>query len=228
MQKLKISTGRIWTVLALSLGLACAATSARADLVLGIADGSATPGSSTNSFDVTLTNTGMRSVDIAGFSFEISTTSNEVTLTDVNIGTQGTYIFNGNSLFGPDITNVTSPPLPPTAISASDNYATPNAGVTLSSGQTLDLGHVLFSLAQNTPLTPIQLMFSGFPVTSLNAPDGYTFQHVTDAPPGALTIPVVASAVPEPGSLLLAIQGLLLTGSIVSGVRGRAIRRSKS
>jgi hypothetical protein len=214
--------------LALWLALACAAASARADLVLGIADGSATPGSSTNSFDVTLTNTGIHGVHIAGFSFEVSTTSNDVTFTDVNIGTQGTYIFGGNSLFGPDITNITSPPLPPSAISASDNFATPNAGVTLTSGQTLDLGHVLFSLAQNTPSTPIQLMFSGFPATSLNAPDGYTFQHVTGAPPGALTVPVVASAVPEPASPLLALQALLLMSYIVYGVRRGATQRSES
>jgi len=53
-------------VLALALGLAWvayAAPPARAGLVLGIAGGAAIPGSSANSFDVSLTNTGTSPAD---------------------------------------------------------------------------------------------------------------------------------------------------------------------
>ena len=61
-----------------------------------------TAGSSNDSFDVVLQNTGPSAVTVAGFSFGLTSSSN-VTFTDVTTATAMTYIFNGNSLFGPDI-----------------------------------------------------------------------------------------------------------------------------
>ena len=120
-----------------------------------------------------------------------------------------------NSLFGPDI--ITS--APGNTVSASDSYATPNAGTTLTSGQTLDLGHVLFALALNAPQTPIPLTFSAYPATGIFDPNGNQFTNVTIPAPGELTIRVGA-AVPEPASVLLGLQGwLLLTGYIAYRVR---------
>jgi hypothetical protein len=210
-------------VVALSLAMAGingAASPARAGLVLGIAADTATPGSSSNSFDVTLTNTGMNGLNIAGFSFELTTTSGDVTFSAVNVYTQSaSYIFGANSEFGPDVTLSASGG----TVSASDNYIVPNEGATLASGQTLDLGHVLFALAQNAASTPIQLMFSDYPDTGVNAADGYQYMDVSFAAPDALIIPVGATVVPEPASVVLALQGLFVL-RYLSG-RSRRMRR---
>ena len=129
----------------------------RAGLVFGIADMTAVPGSSSNSFDVTLTNTGTTGVEVSGFSFAITTTSGDVNFSDVNVDTQSApFIFAGNSLVGPDITSSASG----NTVSAADEYAIPNGSVTLAGGQTLDLGHVLFALAATAPPTPIPITFS--------------------------------------------------------------------
>jgi hypothetical protein len=199
--------------LALGLALAwvaCAAPAARAGLVLGVASGTATPGSSTNSFDVTLSNSGPSDVEIAGFQFAITASSGDVSFRDVNISTvSAPYIFAGNSIFGPDI--ITSVP-GGNSVSAEDNFSTPHAGATLMVGQTLDLGHVVFALSLNAPQTPIPLTFSPTD-TSVNDQNGNNLS-VTIPASGALTIRVGA-AVPEPVSLLLGLQGMLLTGYVL-------------
>ena len=201
-------------VLALSLAsvwVACAAMPARAGLVIGTAGITAIPGSSSNSFDVTLTNNGMTGVDIAAFSFEITTSSGYASFSDVTINTQSApYIFAGNSLFGPDITLVATG----NTVSAEDNYATPDQGVTLGSGQTLDLGHVVFALASGAPAVPIPLTFVGFPATGVNAPDGTQYS-------------VTFGTVPEPASLLLGLQGLLLTCYIAFRAQRSASPRAR-
>jgi hypothetical protein len=206
----------------LALGLfAWAATPGRADLVVGIAAGIATPGSSANSFDVTLTNTGMSAADIAGFSFEITTSSSDVNFSDVNTSTQSAlYIFGANSEFGPDITLGAGG----NTVSAADNYAIANEGATLVSGQTLDLGHVLFGLDLAAPQTPIPLTFSLYPATGVNDPDGSEFQNVSIPSPGALTISVGELVVPEPASVFLGLQGLSLAYviSLLNAYRSRS------
>jgi len=152
---------------------------------------------------------------IAGFSFEITTTSSDVSFRDVNYNTQSApYIFGKNSLFGPDI--ITSTPGGNT-VSADDNYATPNQGATLAEGQTLDLGHVLFALALSAPPMPIQLTFADFPDTGVNSPSGAQYTIVPPAPADSQIS--VGAAVPEPASVLLGPQGLLLAGYIIRRAR---------
>jgi hypothetical protein len=138
-------------------------------MIMGITTNSFTPGSSSNSADVTLTNTGASPVTIGGFSFEITSTSNDVTFSDVTVSTVSVpYIFNGNSYFGPDITlNITNSGL---TISAADNYGTSSAGITLTQNETLGLGNVVFALAAGTPLTPIPVNFTAYPTSSLSYP----------------------------------------------------------
>ncbi len=209
-------------VLALSLILAwgaCGATMARADLVFGIADAIGNPGSSTNGFDVTLTNTGSSDVAIAGFSFEVTTTSSDVSFSDVNVSTQSApYIFVGNSLFGPDITNSA---VGDTSISAADNVNTPSSSATLASGATLDLGHVVFALNSNASSIPIPISFSNDANTGVNDPSGTSFSNLSIPAPGAITIPVGGVVVPEPASVVLGLQTLLLAGSIAYGAQAQ-------
>jgi hypothetical protein len=146
--------------LALALAwLAWGATPARAQMIMGITTNSFTPGSSTNSLDVTLTNTGTSPTAIAGFSFEITAASNNVTFKDVTVNTVSVAnIFAGNSLFGPEIKlNVSNNGQ---TISGADNFATPYGGTTLAAHQTLGLGNVLFALSPSTPLAPINITFT--------------------------------------------------------------------
>jgi hypothetical protein len=208
---------RIFVTLCLSVAsVACASSAARADLVFGIAGGPATPGSSFNSFDVTLTNSGPSDVVIAGFSFEITTTSAYVNFSDVTVSTQSApYIFGAYSEFGPDITIFASG----NTVLAGDNYVTPFEGVTLATGQTLDLGHVVFTLDSTAPSTPIPINFSTDASTGVNDPNGIPFQDLSIPGPGVLTIPVGGAAVPEPSSFVLALQGLLLFGYIAKKCR---------
>jgi hypothetical protein len=217
-------TVRLRAALTISLALACfvaASAPARADLVFGIADASATVGSSSNSFDVTLTNSGPSDVVIAGFSFEITTTSAHVNFSDVTVSTQSApYIFCAYSEFGPDITIFASG----NTVLAGDNYVTPYEGVTLATGQTLDLGHVVFALDSTAPSTPIPINFTTDASTGVNDPNGIPFQDLSIPGPGVLTIQVGGAAAPEPSSFVLALQGLLLFGYIAKECRYRTSR----
>src|SRR5438552_826527 len=77
--------------------------SANAALVISAQSTTAAAGSTGNSFDVFLTNTGPSSVTLGGFSFELQVGPN-ITITSVNISTSvAPYIFGGHSLFGPVI-----------------------------------------------------------------------------------------------------------------------------
>ena len=194
-------------VLALATGL-ITTTPARAGsgLVLGIANGVASPGSSTNSFDVTITNTTAGGVDIGGFSFELTTTSADVMFTDVTTASPA-YIFANNSYFGPDIVIDAAG----NTVSAGDNYGTSNSGITLGAGQTLDLGQVIFTLDTSASTTPIPLVFSAYPATGVNGSDGADYGNTLLGPDNsnAFSITVGAGSVPEPTSLLIGLQGLL-------------------
>ncbi len=211
-------------VLALAMGFFAAAPAhAGGGLVLGIANGTAVPGFSTNSFDVTITNTTTGGVDIGGFSFELATTNTDVTFTDVTTASPE-YIFAANSYFGPDILIDAAG----NNVFAGDNYGTTNSGITLVSGQTLDLGHVVFTLDSSAPTTPIPLAFSAYPATGVNDFVGADYNDILFGPDNSnsFAIPVVAASVPEPASLLIGLQGLSLTCLVVarSRVRKTALR----
>jgi hypothetical protein len=193
--------------LALALAwLAWGATPARAQMIMGITTNSFTPGSSTNSLDVTLTNTGTSPTTIAGFSFEITAASNNVTFSDVTVNTASVaYIFAGNSLFGPDITlNVGNNGQ---TISGADNFATRYGGTTLAANQTLGLGNVLFALSPSTPLAPINITFTPYPTSSMSDPN----PNPNNIPVGFAAYPQIGpTSVPELPPTALVVTGLLL------------------
>lgn len=154
---------------------------------------------SSGTFDIVLTNTGAGSVSIGGFSFGISTTNSGITFTSATIATAATYIFIGDSLFGPDIT-ITSG----ASLIASDNpfIATsfPVAG-----GATVGLGHVSYSIANGATTGPFQLTFSPL-ATSLA--DGLG-NAVAIGTLSSGTINLTSSAAtPEPGTIGLGGIGL--------------------
>ena len=182
-------------------------SSAHAGLIFGITTNVANPGSSSNSLDVTLTNTGTSSADdalISGFSFEITATSTDVTFGGVSTSTNSVpYIFAGNSLYGPDINlGIGSGGQ---SISAGDNYALANSDIRLAYGQTIGLGFVSFELSSTTSLKPIGITFTAYPTTGVN--DSTGFQYEFNLP--ANTRIDVTSVVPEPSTLITLGIGML-------------------
>jgi hypothetical protein len=202
---------RAATSAALALALAMAwlawgATPARAQMIMGITTNSFTPGSSTNSLDVTLTNTGTSPTTIAGFSFGITAASNNVTFESVTDNTVSVAnIFAGNnSLFGSDITlNVSNNGQ---TISGANNFATRLGGTTLAANQTLGLGNVLFALSPTTnPLKPINITFTSYPTSSLSDPTASNISVGFAAHPQ-----FGPTSVPELPPTALVVTGLLL------------------
>jgi|SRR5581483_4507800 len=188
---------------------------ARADLVLSFSDpGNVGAGSTGDSFDVMLTNTGSADVSLAVFTFEVATTSSDITFTDVTTATADLYIFAGNSLIGPDILGATTGQ----DLTAFDLYS----GVgdaTVAAGATVGLGHVLFDVAAiaSSGTADLELVGTG---TSL-ATSSIEPVPIQTLSPGLVQTTGSGSSLPEPPELLV-----FLTAAAVGcrGVRG-GVRR---
>jgi hypothetical protein len=185
--------------------------SARAGMIVSVQDVSASAGTSGNTLEVFLQNTGA-AVDIAAFSFEISvSTGSGVSFTGADINTVlNTYIFAGNSAQGPMIATATG-----TTLDASDNAA--SGSTTLGTGSTLALGRVFFDVAVSAPTGPVTVSFTGFPATSLTAPD---LSNIPIDTFNSGTITVTSGVVvPEPSALVSTALGLLGAAWIIRGQR---------
>ena len=186
---------------------------AQATLVVSAESVTASPGSSADSFDVTLQNTGPLSVTIGAFSFALSTSSTHVIFTSATTSTTtAPYIFDGLSFFGPTIS--TTPP--GQSLQASDLFSGVG-GSTLGGGATVGLGHVLFNVDSSAPGGSIPVTLSPFPLTSLSDQNG-TNIPVNILVNGTITVPG-GPTVPEPSTLLLSTLGgaLLLAGFMREG-----------
>jgi len=184
------------------LGLVlCIGLPARAGIIVSVQSVSATRGTSGNTLEVDVQNTGA-AVDIASFSFEISVASSSgVTFTGADTNTSlATYIFAGNSLFEPDIAFNTG-----TTLDAAD--AAVSGSTTLGMGETLGLGRVFFDVAGSAPLGPVTVSLTGYPSTSLTDPN-LNNVPIDTLNNGAITI-LGPSVIPEPSALISATLGLL-------------------
>jgi hypothetical protein len=200
------SSFRAWLLAGSALFLLGSAT-ARADAILSGQSVIATPGSSNNSLDIDLTNGGPSAITISAFSFGISTTNPDISFTDANISTTAPYIFAGNSLFGPDLTGPTSGQ----SLTTSDIFIVPLSGITLNSGVTVGLGHIIFDVAGTATGGVFSVSFASFPTTGLSDPTGNDIS-IGKFSSGQITI--TAAAVPEPSSQLLLLTGIVLVGGI--------------
>ncbi|MBI2679719.1 MAG: PEP-CTERM sorting domain-containing protein [Candidatus Solibacter usitatus] len=166
-------------------------------------------------FDVLLTNTSGPAVEIAAFEFEVSTFFfTDIFLTGANTSTVlAPYIFGGNSLFGPDIATFNDG----ASLIASDVAAV--GATTLGTGETVGLGHVLFSAIPTAATQSIEVDVYGFPFSSLSDLAGndvpIAFGFVGQINVTASDV----SSVPEPSSLVL----LLTAAPVIWG--GRRLRR---
>ena len=187
---------------------------ARAGIIVSVESVSANQGTTGNTLEVDVLNTGTP-VDIASFSFEITVaTGRGVSFTGADINTLvNTYIFAGNSAQGPNIDTLTG-----TTLDASDNAA--SGSTTLGTNSTLALGRVLFDVASSAPGGPVTVSLTPFPSTSLTDP------NLNDIPIDTLSSGTITisgtSVVPEPTALVSATVGLLASAWFVRRTRRSA------
>jgi hypothetical protein len=193
-----------------------APASGHASLILSVQSATAAAGSSGNSFDVQLSNSGPSTVTIAGFSFGILTANINISFRDANISTSSPYIFGSNSLFGPDLTGPTSGQ----SLSTSDVFAIPLAGTILGAGTTFGVGHILFDVSPGATAGTSAVTLAGFPVSSLSDPAGNNVVIETLSP-GQITI--TGTGVPEPSTLATVFAGM----GLILGHGRRSLRRPR-
>ena len=153
-----------FSMMGLVLGTLLAQSACSAGITLSAGSVTAAPGSTLDTLEVDLTNTGPSASTIGGFSFELSVATPTISFTGVTTSTTMTYIFSGNSLFGPILTG----PVSGQTISAADIASTPLTGTTIASGATVGLGQVTFNVAANASGGQFVVNIATFPNTSLS------------------------------------------------------------
>ena len=188
--------GLLGLVFAAMLGLLAPAVT-RADLLVYATNSTASAGG-TGSFEVVVQNT---STD--GTSYNISSFN---TLLEVTNGTGLTFTGADGSTtsFGYIFGSVQFAPLGVVVgdtITLSDYEAT--SFVTLAAGQSLGLGNVTYSLAPGAPLDSINPIVINFGLTQIYDDSNPALEITLNTPQGG-AVTVTASAVPEPGTIVLA------------------------
>jgi hypothetical protein len=181
---------------AVSAALLCT-RSAQAGFIINVESVSANAGSSGNTLEVTLTNTGSAQT-IAGFSFGISTGTSNIDFTQATISTTpDTYIFAGDTLSTGRIDTSNGQALLASDFSASGN------GTSVGMGATFGLGEVSFNVAPGTSPGPITVTLNSLQ-TSLSDPSGTGIPATLNG--GTITVNSSGpSPVPEPSTLLMAV-----------------------
>ena len=173
------------------------------DLILSFEPVSASPGSSGDTFDVLLTDSGSPGVSVAGFNFTIQASSPAVTFTGVFTSTAtAPYIFAGNSSSRPPDR---WPGYTPT-VTAFDIAA--SGSTTLNSGDVVGLGQVSFNVSPTVTAGPITLSFvtaggTGWTTTS-PTPRARQYSNRPPSLTGQLPSPVPH----EPSSMLMMLAGV--------------------
>ena len=190
---------------------------ALADVILSLESVSAAPGSTGNQFDVLLTNTGPSSLNVAGFSFSLSAANLEIIFTGATTATAATYIFAGNSLFGPTIASIPNTQ----TVEASDLFDLPLSGATIAANSTVGLGRIAFTISNGATAGVFPVTFGAFPGTSLSDPNALDIP-INGLMSGNITIAGNAT-VPEPSAFLMVASGV----AAVVALGWKRIQRSR-
>jgi hypothetical protein len=160
-----------------------------------------------------LTNNGPGSISVQSFSFEVSVATPNITFTGANFATvASTYIFAGDSFDAMNgfTLNISSPGQ---ALDANDG-TNDGAGISLNSGQTLALGHILFDVTGGAAAGPFAVSFTGGSAeNNLTDPQGANIP-VDTLTGGTINISAVSS-VPEPSSLPLVLAGTAALAALI-------------
>jgi hypothetical protein len=176
------------------------AVPARAGMVISVQSVSASAGSSGDTLEVDLQNTGASAVSVAAFSFELTVPGGSgISFDGADYNTSQPYIFAGTSFLGPTISISTG-----TTLDAGD-LSTSSASV--GPGSIVGLGRVFFDVAGSAPSGPVIVtLTTSVAGTSLTAPDGSNIPISTF---NNGTITILAPTVPEPSALVSGSLGLL-------------------
>jgi hypothetical protein len=192
-----------WNLCAAAVAFALSAVPASGGVVIEIGSIFAGQGSSGNTIEVDVRNTGGSSIVIAGFNFEINADSG-IDFTGADFSTSALYVFAGDSW---DQAN--SQPLNTStgsSLSAGDIFNIIGNGVTLDGGQTMGLALVTFDVSPMAALGPVTVSFSTDPADTILSDPGGDPIPIDSFESG--TIDVTA---PEPSTaamLLAALMGL--------------------
>jgi hypothetical protein len=199
---MRLAIQRNWQRKALGVLLVCLASALplKADLVVSAESVTASPGSLNNTFEVDLVNTGASTIDVSAFALEINTPSSDITFEQATTATAMSYIFAGNSLFGP-IINTDGPGQ---TLDFSDLASTPNSFTAVAPGTTFGLGLIFFDVAPGASSQVATVNFNTAPNIS-NASDQNGNNLPLDFVSGAITI----TSAPEPSSWMLLVTGLV-------------------
>lgn len=162
---------------------------------------SAGAGSTGNTFDVLLTNTGTTFLDLGAFSYGITTADADISFTGADTSTTAPYVFGGDSFVDINGFTLYVNSLPGQTLDASD-LSNSGVGAIVAAGATVGVGSIVFDVASGATPGSFAVTFVPFPTTSLSDPDGGNLDFTSAA--GAITITGTVP-VPEPaiGSLLV-------------------------
>jgi hypothetical protein len=193
MNAIKFPKLRPYLILAAATLALAVSLPAQATLIMFAGTGSASAGSTGNAFDFTLTNTGPSAITLGGFSLVISVTDTHVSFTSATTATSLTYVFAGDSVFGP-ILNLLGPGQ---TMDASD--ACNVCGTSIAAGATVGLAHIFFNVSAGALSGPLTVSVTAFPSTSLSDPAGHDLAAILQNG----TITIRGTTVPEPSTLAL-------------------------
>ncbi len=210
----RVQTLLTWKKLCLvAAALLASGTSARAGLVISVLDTVATPGSSGDTVQVTLTNDSAGSVTISAFSYGLQVNGTDITFTDASATNSAAfpYIF-GTNTTGPD--GLGTPGSPPSTIIVADSFYPPTmAGpnyATLVAGQTVGLGTVFFDVSPTAQTSAVTVSVIQDPdVTNFANGGGDGHVPIDGYVPGAIAITPSTVATPEPSGLVMIATGLV-------------------
>lgn len=182
--------------------LAALSSPLRADTILSILPSPviADIGAVGDAFDIVLTNSGPGSITIGGFSFEVSVTDPDITLTGADFSPALLpYIFAGHSL-DQDLSvplNFTSG----ATLDANDSYDIIGSGFTLGANQEISLGEIFFNISPTATPGSFAISFTG----------GSDANNLSDQNGNTLTVSTLSNGTiditPEPSSFLLMLAG---------------------